>query len=159
MSDKASPEEGKSFRDKFLAALPPRIRFSESLRKDFSDDTRAIALHQYFLSIPSSAVPAFLMIDQPSQVYFPKKLAGRKANSELDPKLDDDDAKRVRRLFVELARVTLTENKERRDLQLVVVDHAGKTVWGDIPGVHFVEEWRGQKKLVPISWIDEPHSV
>ena len=67
--------------------------------------------------------------------------------------------KRVRQLFVELALVTLAENKEKRELQLIVVDHAGKAVWGDIPGVHFVEEWRGTKKLVPINWIEQPHSV
>jgi len=118
-----------------------------------------LALHQYFLSLASSAVPAFLMIDQPSQVYFPKKLAGRKTKNELDPKLNDDDAKRVRQLFVELARVTLAENKEKREFQLIVVDHAGKTVWGDIPGVHLVEEWRGTKKLVPIDWLDQPRSI
>jgi len=55
--------------------------------------------------------------------------------------------------------VTLAENKEKREFQLIVVDHAGKTVWGDIPGVHLVEEWRGSKKLVPIGWLDQPHSV
>ena len=114
-----------------------------------------LALHQYFLSLPHSAVPSFLMIDQPSQVYFPKKLAGRRAKSDLDPKLDDDDAKRVRQLFVELARVTLAENSGDRELQVIVVDHAGNAVWGDIPGVHFVEEWRGVKKLVPANWIDQ----
>jgi hypothetical protein len=118
-----------------------------------------LALHQYFLSLPRCAVPAFLMIDQPSQVYFPKKLAGRKAKSDLDPKLDDDDAKRVRQLFVELAKVTLAENREDRELQVIVVDHAGTAVWGDILGVHFVEEWRGTKKLVPINWIDQPPPV
>ena len=118
-----------------------------------------LALHQYFLSLPRCAVPAFLMIDQPSQVYFPKKLAGRKAKSDLDRKLDDDDAKRVRQLFVELAKVTLAENREDRELQVIVVDHAGTAVWGDIVGVHFVEEWRGTKKLVPINWIDQPPPV
>jgi Protein of unknown function (DUF3732) len=118
-----------------------------------------LALHQYFLSLSASSVPAFLMIDQPSQVYFPKKLAGRKTAKDLDPKLDDDDAKRVRNLFLELASVTQSEKESKRELQLIVVDHAGKSVWGDIPGVHFVDEWRGSKKLVPQSWIDDPKAL
>ena len=118
-----------------------------------------LALHQYFLSLSTSSVPAFLMIDQPSQVYFPKKLAGRKTAKDLDPKLDDDDAKRVRNLFLELASVTRSEKGLNRELQLIVVDHAGKSVWGDIPGVHFVDEWRGSKKLVPQSWIDDPKTL
>jgi hypothetical protein len=113
-----------------------------------------LALHQYFLSLPENPVPAFLMIDQPSQVYFPKKLAGTKVRNELDPKLADDDVKRVRRIFQELARVAVEIRKQKKDLQIIVVDHAGKNVWGDIKGVHFVGEWRGEEKLVPQKWID-----
>jgi hypothetical protein len=24
---------------------------------------------------------------------------------------------------------------------------------GDLPGVHFVDDWRGEKRLMPLSWI------
>ncbi len=50
MSDKVSPEEGKVFRNKFLATLPPRIRFSEPVRKEFSDDVRATDHIEFMMS-------------------------------------------------------------------------------------------------------------
>jgi hypothetical protein len=110
-----------------------------------------MALQKFFRSIEQNAVPFFLMIDQPSQVYFPKKLAGRRIKEELDPKLDDDDAARVRSLFETLAKETL---KSKGALQLIVVDHASEAVWGGIQGIHKVEEWRGGKKLVPEDWLN-----
>ncbi len=36
-----------------------------------------LGLHEFFLTLPSSPVPGFLVVDQPSQVYFPRKLATR----------------------------------------------------------------------------------
>jgi hypothetical protein len=110
----------------------------------------SIALQQYFLEITGSPVPSFLVLDQPSQVYFPKKLAAIPGDQDLDPKLADDDALRVRHVFQLLARVA-RDAKSR--LQIIVLDHAGDTVWGDIEGVHLVEEWREGKKLVPMGWI------
>jgi hypothetical protein len=108
-----------------------------------------LAMHEYFLAEKASPVPSFLMIDQPSQVYFPKKLAGKLAPKDLDPKLADDDTDRVRALFRELSAIT-TEAKSA--LQLIVVDHAGRNIWGNLPEINFVEEWRGAKKLIPLAW-------
>jgi len=36
-----------------------------------------LALHQFYLSVNQSPVPGFLILDQPSQVYFPKNLVRR----------------------------------------------------------------------------------
>lgn len=38
-------------------------------------------------------------------------------------------------------------------LQTLILDHAGPEVWDGIQGVHFVEEWRQGKKLVPAEWL------
>ena len=109
----------------------------------------SLGLQRYFLQLPSSPVPSFLVFDQPSQVFFPKKLAGIVNN--LDPVLDDDDVARVRKLFEVISKVT----KEQGDkLQTIVLDHAAQDVWGDIPGIHLVEEWRGLDKLIPSSWLE-----
>ena len=107
-------------------------------------------MQRYFLQIPNSPVPSFLIFDQPSQVFFPKKLAG--VIVTLDPKLEDDDVVRVRKLFEVIAKVT-TEHKDK--LQTIVLDHAAQNVWGDVPGIHLVEEWRGEDKLIPQSWLDK----
>jgi len=109
----------------------------------------SLGLQRYFLQLPDSPVPSFLVLDQPSQVFFPKKLAGKIDN--LDPKLDDDDVVRVRKLFEVVSRVT-TEQKHR--LQTIILDHAAENVWGDIPGIHLVEEWRGPNKLIEQSWLE-----
>jgi Protein of unknown function (DUF3732) len=108
-----------------------------------------LGLQRYFLQLPSSPVPSFLVFDQPSQVFFPKKLAG--IVNSLDPPLDDDDVARVRKLFEVISKVT-TEQGDR--LQTIVLDHAAQNVWGDIAGIHLVEEWRGSDKLIPLAWLE-----
>jgi hypothetical protein len=109
-----------------------------------------LSLHQYFLDQVTSPVPTFLVLDQPSQVYFPTKLSAWPTEIDIDPQLADDDAQRVRAIFQLLAKVCDgTENK----LQIIVLDHAGESVWGEIPSVHLVEEWRDGRKLIPANWL------
>jgi hypothetical protein len=38
-------------------------------------------------------------------------------------------------------------------LQVIVLDHADDDVWGNLPGVQLIEEWR-VKALVPREWTD-----
>jgi hypothetical protein len=38
-------------------------------------------------------------------------------------------------------------------LQVIVLDHAPREVWGDVPNVVAFEEWRDGVKLVPTEWI------
>jgi hypothetical protein len=110
-----------------------------------------IALHLFFLSLPSSPVPSFLMLDQPSQVYFPQKLAGKQNEDDLDQELADEDRTKVRAIFAQLAAgVAHSLNK----LQLIVVDHATDEIWGGLAGVHRVDDWRGPRKLIPSEWIE-----
>lgn len=108
----------------------------------------SLGLQKYFLQLPACPVPSFIVLDQPSQVFFPRKLAGEV--EAVDPVLADDDILRVRSLFEVVSNVT-TEQKGA--LQTIVLDHAGDSVWGKVPGVSLVEEWRGGLKLVPENWI------
>jgi hypothetical protein len=41
----------------------------------------------------------------------------------------------------------------RGRLQLIVLDHAPREVWGDIQGVVGLPEWRNGVKLVPMEWL------
>jgi hypothetical protein len=34
-----------------------------------------------------------------------------------------------------------------------LLDHAGHDVWGNLPRVYLVEEWRSGPKLVPEAWL------
>jgi hypothetical protein len=110
----------------------------------------ALALQEYFTELSNSPVPSFLILDQPSQVYFPKKIATKPEDVDLDPQLAEDDVWRVHKIFEVLAQVS---NALSQKVQIIVLDHAADTVWGDIPGVFLVEEWRGGAKLVPETWL------
>lgn len=106
-----------------------------------------LALQELFLIDPTSGVPGLLVYDQPSQVYFPKRAA--RTTAEVDEKWRDEDIDAVRKIFALLA-VEVANAKGR--LQVIVLDHAHEEVWGDLVGVHLVDEWRNGKKLVPIDW-------
>lgn len=108
-----------------------------------------LALQGYFLRLPQHPVPALLVYDQPSQVYFPARRAGRSTADELDPTWENEDVIAVRKVF------TLFDDiikKTAGRLQIIVLDHADEEVWGGLENVHPVEEWRG-KGLVPQAWL------
>jgi Protein of unknown function (DUF3732) len=109
-----------------------------------------LALHQFFLTLEHSPVPGLLVIDQPSQVYFPKKLVVRDTEIPEDPQLEDEDIEAVRKVFAVMARVV---ESAKGGLQIIVLDHAPRGVWGSIPNLAVFEEWRGGAKLVPPEWI------
>jgi Protein of unknown function (DUF3732) len=108
-----------------------------------------LALHRLFLEQRASSVPGVVVYDQPSQVYFPQKLA-RDSAEGYDPTLGDEDVVAVRKVFTALGDA-VKEAKGR--LQVIVLDHAGVGVWGGVSGVHLVEEWRGGQALVPTAWL------
>jgi hypothetical protein len=90
------------------------------------------------------------MLDQPSQVYFPRKLAGTKKKGELDPTLADEDREKVKTIFAQLGMVA---SNSQGKLQIIVVDHANQDIWGNLKGIHRVDDWRGTRKLVPQEWL------
>jgi hypothetical protein len=110
----------------------------------------SLALQQLFLADQPNPVPGFLVYDQPSQVYFPRRLAGTREGDVDDPKLQDEDIAAVQKVFKVIAKVVAaSENR----LQVIILDHAGSDVWGSVPRITLVEEWRDGQKLVPIEWL------
>lgn len=110
-----------------------------------------LALHQFYLSQKHSPVPGFLILDQPSQVYFPKNLVRRPDEEEQELRLRDEDIDAVRKVFEVLGKVV---TKAEGKLQVIVLDHASRDVWGQIPGVVGLNEWRDGIKLVPMRWLE-----
>ena len=110
-----------------------------------------LALHEFFLSNQHSPVPSFLVMDQPSQVYFPRKVAVRPDEPLEEPELTrDEDIEAVQKAFAVMGDVV---GRSNGNFQVLVLDHAPSTVWGNVPNIVEVEEWRGGKKLVPPEWI------
>ena len=109
----------------------------------------SLALQTFFISQPACPVPAFVVFDQPSQVYFPKRLAEREDDEIEEPRLRDQDVEAVRRIFNCMA--TAIE-VTKRALQVIVLDHASDSVWKGLPLVHQVEDWRDGRALIPSAW-------
>lgn len=109
-----------------------------------------LALQHFFLEEPHHPVPGLLIFDQPSQVYFPKRAAGDE-NADLVT-WRDQDIVAVRKVF---ALFGAEAARAQTRLQIIVLDHADEDVWGGLPGVKLIEEWRG-KALVPASWLKQP---
>lgn len=110
-----------------------------------------LGLHQFFLSLEHTPVPSFLILDQPSQVYFPKKAATRQTEMIEEPTLtNDEDIEAVQKAFRVMSDVVGHSDGK---LQIIVLDHADSSVWGSIPNIVEVEEWRNGKTLVPAEWL------
>ncbi|NJD78859.1 MAG: DUF3732 domain-containing protein [Candidatus Methanoperedens sp.] len=111
-----------------------------------------LALHEFFLSLNTSPVPNFLVIDQPSQVYFPERWPGDpdlKNPSRVPEEASSDDIRRVNKIFRTLSE-GLSRTKNR--LQLLVIDHADEITWKGVEGINLVKRWRYGEALIPKEW-------
>ncbi|EKS38555.1 DUF3732 domain-containing protein [Afipia broomeae] len=109
-----------------------------------------MALQRFFIETPHHPVPGLAIYDQPSQVYFPRGFAS--AEYEDRPgRTRDEDIAAVRAVFEALGREAI---RAKGQLQVIVLDHAGPDVWGEIEGVTLAHEWRNDQKLVPPGWLD-----
>lgn len=113
-----------------------------------------LALHEYFLTLPQQPAPSFLVIDQPSQVFFPSdtfESIGTGGESVERRERIDHDLQRTRRIFETIA---FGFRRLATNVQIIVLDHADKTTWGHIEEFHQVADWReNDDALVPKNWL------
>ena len=102
-----------------------------------------LSLHKLFRQF-SRPVPGILVLDQPTQVYFP---AERVEDRSVD-ELPDEDQETVHRLFSIFYSFV---SHLAPHMQVIVTDHADLNE--DWFQESVVERWRGDNKLVPVSWI------
>lgn len=113
-----------------------------------------LALHDHFMKSKLSPVPRFLVIDQPSQVYFPDAWPSiDEAPSKAEQIERSSDILGVHRIFSSLSKFL---HEAPIPFQILVTEHAGSLTWSDIDNVHVVGNWRkGQDEwLIPRSWIE-----
>jgi hypothetical protein len=100
------------------------------------------ALHDFFVSA-ERPVPRFLILDQPTQVYYPPE---RDAEGSLEG-LKNEDQEAVRRIFELLLNFVA---RLAPNFQVIVTDHA------DLRDERFqaavAGRWRGNLKLIPLDW-------
>jgi predicted nucleic acid-binding Zn-ribbon protein len=112
-----------------------------------------LALHEHFIRLTRSPVPRFVMIDQPSQVYFPEAWPTMdKSSTGLTKGDGSSDIEGVRRIFRALSHFMESVTQQ---FQVIVTEHAGSITWQGIANVHLVGNWRANHDefLIPTSWI------
>ncbi|HBU97101.1 DUF3732 domain-containing protein [Thalassospira lucentensis] len=101
-----------------------------------------LSLH-WWLRKRHRPVPAFLVFDQPTQAYYPSDIV----DGSIEQIARDDDRRAVQSLF-ELMKKACEDIEH--PFQLIVLDHAHlRDEWF---GKSIVEEWRGDKALIPAVW-------
>ncbi|MDL2282524.1 DUF3732 domain-containing protein [Parabacteroides sp. OttesenSCG-928-G06] len=129
-----------------------------------------LGLHEYFLNLTKSGksnyIPSFLILDQPSQVYFPEefpKKNSNKKNAENSNKKEtkalkiSQDIENTKDIFK-----TCSDFMQKTDFktQIIILEHAPASTWEGDDNVSLVEEWRGSdlndknyKALIPKNWL------
>jgi hypothetical protein len=107
-----------------------------------------MGLHSYLIE-NDRPVPRFLLLDQPSQVYFPPDYAG-------DDSLRDEDHASLDLIFESLFKF-VEDYEEEGGFQILITEHA------DLDDSRFenaiVERWRADgDALIPQSWINEANA-
>lgn len=103
-----------------------------------------LSLHKLFRR-RNRPLPAFLMLDQPSQAHYPPD---RDQNGLIEG-LADDDQEAVRKLFQLLHRFT----DETPDMQIIVSDHV--ELLDEWFREAIAERWRDGIALIPLSWLQD----
>jgi hypothetical protein len=95
--------------------------------------------------------PRFLMIDQPTQVYFPSEKIYKEADGSVQKTEEDADLAAVRRLFAWLHKFT---QELAPGFQIIVTEHANlRDQWFQEALVE--EPWAKPPALVPENWPDK----
>lgn len=110
-----------------------------------------LALHR-FAAKYHHPIPRFMLIDQPTQVYFPSEASYKSAGGSVEQTegQKDADLEAVRRLFEVLQRFT---TEDARGFQLIVTEHANlRDAWFQAALVE--DPWTKPPALVPDDWPD-----
>lgn len=124
-----------------------------------------LGMHEYFVNLPDSGkrnyIPSLLVLDQPSQVYFPEDFINvEKDNTDKDKKKKiSEDIENTALIFQACSRFMENTNFQT---QIIILEHASKSTWGDDTNIKLVEEWRGSfddpnsnyNALIPRTWFD-----
>jgi hypothetical protein len=109
-----------------------------------------LALH-LFAAQNNRPIPRFLLIDQPTQVYFPSEQVYREADGSVQKTEADADLDAVRRLFELLLKFT---QEDVPGFQLNVTEHAKlRDQWFQEALVE--QPWTKPPALVPEDWQDQ----
>ncbi len=103
-----------------------------------------LGLHEYFYNLKDTNkvnyIPSFLILDQPSQVYYPERREGKK-EGELNPE-ESEDLINTKKIFEVCSRFLERTNNE---IQIIILEHADKDSWSEVNNIELIENWRGKE--------------
>ena len=102
-----------------------------------------LSLHEFFIDNDFHPVPSFLILDQPTQVYFPESSDAENA----------DDMERVKRIFEALQKAI---ERTKYKLQIIVLEHVGSGAWKEFKDIVKLKRWRNEEEdsaLIPSDWV------
>lgn len=109
-----------------------------------------LALHR-FAAKNNRPIPQFLLIDQPTQVYFPSEQVYKEADGSVQKTEADADLNAVRRLFELLLKFT---QEEVPGFQLIITEHANlRDDWFQAALIE--QPWTKPPALVPEDWPEQ----
>lgn len=103
-----------------------------------------LGLHEYFLKLTEEGkknyIASFMVLDQPSQVYFPETIINESNDKFVKKEAKSEDIENTTQIFKVCS--TFMERTNFKT-QIIILEHAPKETWKDIENIHLVEEWRG----------------
>ncbi|PIT13223.1 DUF3732 domain-containing protein [Snodgrassella alvi] len=118
-----------------------------------------LAIHE-FLSLPENInLPpfSFIVIDQPSQVYFPSTPTGENLLDQYSTNnlpitaTTQNDILATKKIFEVLSSAL---QKSNFNFQIIVLEHADKSIWGEIDNTYEAACWKKKGDgLIPQEWI------
>lgn len=120
-----------------------------------------LGLHEYFLSLSKNEknnfIPSFLVLDQPSQVYFPESFPNENEKIKKDS-AKYQDLEDTKKIFQTCSKFM---EKTNFQTQIIILEHAPLSTWKNVKHINLVEEWRGKendlsnyKALIPSEWLN-----
>jgi hypothetical protein len=131
-------------------AGPVPMSLTGSVENHLAQHLSALLALHLFASQNNCPIPQFLLIDQPTQVYFPSQAAYREADGSVKQTeaVADADLAAVRRLFKLLLKFT---QQDAPGFQLIVTEHANlRDEWFQDTLVE--QPWTKPPALVPDDW-------
>lgn len=123
-----------------------------------------LGLHEYFYSLPNTQkvnyIPSFIVLDQPSQVYFPENF------NDLTKTEDQGKKKKISKDMADTRSIfeacNLFIQRTQGKYQVIILEHANEETWKDLEFIYKVDNWRGEtetssdyKALIPKEWLHD----
>ena len=102
-----------------------------------------LGIHEFLYRLKESGkknyVPTLLVLDQPSQVYFPDRIEDKVDLS----KEESEDKANTRKIF-EVCKIFM--ERTNHEIQVIILEHANSDMWQGLEkDIYLVENWRGKE--------------